>query len=81
VSGGCCGDWKMSRVQMKGLFQVLTPALEFKQPVALPGLRSLSKGEESVLTKLPKIHGVEANLCIMALEQVDQTRVAQINPG
>ena len=61
---------------MEGLFQMLTPALEFKQPVALAGLRALGKGEESVLAKLTKINGVEVNLGVMALKQVDQTRVA-----
>jgi hypothetical protein len=60
---------------MEGLFQVLTPALELKQPIALSGLRALGKGEESVLAKLTEINGMKVNLCVMALKQLDQTRV------
>jgi hypothetical protein len=71
----------MSWVQMKGLFQAITPALELKQTVVLPGLRPLGKGEESVLPELTKINGVEANFGVMALKQVDQARVTQIDPG
>jgi len=81
VSSGRCGYWEMSWVKMKGLFQALTPALELKQPVVLPGFWPLGKSEESVLAKLAKINGVKANFGVMALKQVDQTRVAQIDPG
>jgi len=81
VSSGRCGYWEMSWVKMKGLFEALTPALELKQPVVLPGLRPLGKGEKSVLAKLAKINGMEANFGVMALKQVNQTRVAQVDPG
>jgi hypothetical protein len=66
---------------MQWLFQMLTPALEFKQPVVLPRFRPLGKGKKSVLAELAKVNRMKANLGVMTLKQVDQTRVTQINPG